>query len=56
MLVDSMGSCVPRSVGSIVLDHQSFVETGGNLKRARWFNYIYNPFFNIPLSRCIISV
>ena len=32
MSVDRRGSCVPRSLDSIILDHQSFIEAGGNLK------------------------
>ena len=34
-VIDSRGSCVPRSLDSIVLDHISFLEAGGYLKRAK---------------------
>eukprot|EP00731_Ephydatia_muelleri_P033241 Em0026g61a len=55
MSVDRRGSCVPRSLDSIILDHQSFIEAGGNLKRAKWYNNcIHDPFFNIPLSQVFI--
>ena len=45
-VIDSRGSCVPHSLDSIVLDHRSFMEAGGNLKRAKlkWayvFTYMY---------------
>eukprot|EP00731_Ephydatia_muelleri_P005361 Em0002g1537a len=54
MSVDRRGSCVPRSLDSIILDHQSFIEAGGNLKRAKWYNNcIHDPFFNIPLSQTL---
>ena len=34
-VIDSRGSCVPLSLDSIVLDHRSFMEAGGDLKRAK---------------------
>eukprot|EP00731_Ephydatia_muelleri_P022828 Em0015g411a len=54
MSVDRRGSCVPCSLDSIILDHQSFIEAGGNLKRAKWYNNcIHDSFFNIPLSQTL---
>ena len=35
-VIDSRGSCVPHSLDSIVLDHKSFMEAGGDLKSAKW--------------------
>ena len=34
-VIDSRGSCVLHSLDSIVLDHRSFMEFGGDLKRAK---------------------
>ena len=36
-VIYSRGSCVPHSLDSIVLDHRSFMEARGNLKRAKGF-------------------
>ena len=35
-VIDSRGSCVSHSLVSVVLDHRSFTEFGGDLKRAKW--------------------
>ena len=34
-VIDSRGSCVLHSLDSIVLDHRSFMEVGGDMKRAK---------------------
>ena len=34
-VIDSRGSCVSHSLDSIVLDHRSFMEAGGDLKRTK---------------------
>ena len=34
-VIDSRGSCVLHSLDSTVLDHTSFMETGGDVKRAK---------------------
>ena len=34
-VIDSRGFCVPHSLDSIVLDHRSFMEAEGDLKRAK---------------------
>lgn len=40
-----------RSLQSIIRDHQRFVESGGNLKKAQQYhNCIQEPFFNIELT------
>ena len=40
-----------RSLQSITRDHQRFVESGGNLKKAKQYhNCIQEPFFNIELT------
>ena len=34
-VIDSRGSCVPHSLDSIGLDHKSFMEPRGDVKRAK---------------------
>ena len=56
------GPCTPRTLDTILLDHQNFMDVGGDIKRAKEYNNcIQDPFFNIPLSQvnvydCIIII
>ena len=51
------GPCAPRTLDSMLLDHQRFMEEGeGNLKKAQFYNNcIEYPFFSIPLSQVLVT-
>ena len=44
------GSCVPHSLDSIVLDHRSFMEARGDLKRAKWVLFSSGLMYSHPES------
>ena len=48
--IDSRGSCVPHSLDCIVLDHRSFMEAGGGLKRAKRVLFSSGLCIQIPLA------
>ena len=50
--------CAPRTLGSMLLDHQRFMEEGeGNLKKSQFYNNcIEYHFFSIPLSQVLVTL
>ena len=57
ILPAARGPCAPRTLDSMLLDHQRFMEAGeGNLYKAQFYNNCMEyPFFNIPLSHVFVT-